>query len=65
MRRTVMVGEEQQAHADLRDEQRLGEREKVGHEPARLASAVVREPGESCSAPGRGEHEECDNAVCR
>ena len=66
VRRAVVVGEEQQPEPDLRDEQRLGEREQVRHEPARLAAAVVREPGERPRRPrsrrGRGMRR-CDGPL--
>ena len=48
--RAMVAREEQQPEPDLRDEQRLGEREQVCEEPARLAPPVVR-PGATAAAP--------------
>ncbi len=60
-----MVGEQQEAEAHLRDDQRLREREQVRDEAARLAPAVIRDPGEHGGAERREEDEECDCAMGR
>ncbi len=60
-----MIGEEQEAEPDLRDEERLGEREQVRDDAPRLAMAVVREAGERGGAERRSEDEECHGVVGR
>ena len=65
VRGAAVIGEQQQAEADLRDEERLREREQVRDEAPRLAPAVVREAGERGGAEGRGEDEECDGVMGR
>ena len=66
VRRAAVVGEQQQPEPDLGDEQRLGEREQMRDEAARLPAAVVREPGEDRRAPrsprGRGMRR-CDGPL--
>ena len=54
-----VVGEEQQAEPDLRDEQRLGEREQVRDDAARLAPPVVREPASAAAPQVAASDQEC------
>jgi len=60
-----MIGEEEQPEPDLRDEERLRERDQVRDEAARLAAAAVRKARERRGAEGRSEDEECHGVVGR
>jgi hypothetical protein len=60
-----VAAEEEQAEADLRDQDGLRERDQVRDEPARLAAAVIGDPRGKGLPPRHGEHEECDGAVRR
>ena len=63
VRRPMMAREKQEPEPDLRDEQRLREREQMRQKPARLALAVVR-PGSRRRRPERrSEDREGDGMV--
>jgi hypothetical protein len=63
--RPAVIGEQQEPEPDLRDEERLGQRDQVRDEAARLTPAVVREAREQRGAEGRSEHEECHGVMSR
>ena len=65
VRRAVMVGEQQQSEPDLRDEERLRQREEMGDDPARLPPPVVGGQRGDPRSERRHEHEECDRVVRR
>jgi hypothetical protein len=60
-----VIGEEQQPEPDLRDEQRLRERDQVRDEAARLAAAVVRDGRKGRGTEGRCKDEECHGVMSR
>jgi hypothetical protein len=61
----MVVGEEQQAEPDLRDEHRLREGDQMRHDPARLSPAPVCVAGERRGTPRRSKDEECNRVVRR
>jgi hypothetical protein len=65
VRGAAVIGEQEQPEPDLRDEERLRERDQVRDEAPGFTPAVIREPGEDGSAEGRGEDEECNDVVGR
>ena len=62
---TAVVGEEQQAEADLGDEERLGEREQMREPAARHAPPPVDEPAGERRERGHADDEEGEEGVGR
>jgi hypothetical protein len=63
VRRPVVLREQEQPEPDLRDEQRLREREQVRDDPPGLGAPVVRPRAGGGCAEGDREDKECDGVV--